>query len=110
MRTQLTVGVPELDLGGYLIPEEGQDPAFGASTITSVHRPPHRCADVLIGTKTPSMIDPFKLKYHEIPFRVPALQSNAGVTPDALLRAEVRVERVNVADVLGRMPALDNQV
>lgn len=56
------------------------------------------------------MIDPFKLKYHEIPFRVPALQSNAGVTPDALLRAEVRVERVNVADVLGRMPALDNQV
>lgn len=43
------VGLP-LVLGGYLIPEEGQDPAFGAS----------------IGTKVPSIIDPFKLKYHLI--------------------------------------------
>ena len=63
-----------------------------------------------IGTKTPSTIDPFKLKYQDIALRVLPLQSKAGVTPEALLKAEMSVERANVFDVLGRMPPLANQL
>lgn len=65
--------------------------------------------NLLMGTNTPSTIDPFKLKYHDIALSVLPLQSKAGVTPEALLKAEVSVERVNVFDVLGMMPALANQ-
>jgi hypothetical protein len=62
-----------------------------------------------MGTKDPSMIDPFRLKYHDMAFSVLPLQSKAGVTPEALFSAEMRVESVNVLDVLGRMLALDSQ-
>lgn len=48
------------------------------------------------------------MKYHEMAFSVFPLQSKAGVTPDALLKAEVRVDRVKVLEVVGRMPASDN--
>lgn len=34
--------------------------------------------DSLNGTKVPSIADPLKLKYHEIPFSLPLLQSSAG--------------------------------
>jgi hypothetical protein len=90
---EVVVGVPEPDLGGYLIPDEGHDPFSIAST----------------GTNCPSIIEPFKLKYQDIAFSVLPLQSKAGVTPAALLSAEVRVERLKVFDVLGVMPAFDNQ-
>lgn len=67
------------DFGGYLIPEEGQLPAKGASIATNV----------------PSMTEPFRLKYQLMPLRAPDVQSSAGVNPpDAVLRAEVRVESV----------------
>lgn len=36
---------------------------------------------VLIGTNTPSMTDPFKLKYQLIWLRAPEVQSRAGITP-----------------------------
>jgi len=42
----VVVGLGLVDLGGYFIPVEGHEPASG----------------VLIGTNTPSTIDPFKLK------------------------------------------------
>jgi len=42
-------------------------------------------------------------------FNVFPLQLNAGVTPDALWSAETRVERLKVFDVVGVMPAFDNQ-
>lgn len=42
----VAVGLGLPDLGGYFIPLEGHEPAFGA----------------LIGTNVPSIIDPFKLK------------------------------------------------
>jgi len=58
------VVVPPL-FGGYLIPLDGQDPAFGA----------------LIGTKVPSIMDPFKLKYQLIWFNAPDVQSSAGTKP-----------------------------
>lgn len=90
---EVVVGVLEPDLGGYLIPDDGHEPDSGAS----------------MGTNTPSTIDPFKLKYHDIALSVLPLQSKAGMTPEALLKAEVSVERVNVFDVLGMMPALANQ-
>lgn len=32
-----------------------------------------------MGTKTPSMTEPFKLKYHEIAFRLDDVQSSEGV-------------------------------
>lgn len=90
---EVVVGVLEPDLGGYMMPDDGHELDVGAS----------------IGTKTPSTIDPFKLKYQDIALRVLPLQVKAGVTPEALLKAETSVERVNVFDVLGRMPPLANQ-
>jgi len=86
--------VPPL-LGGYLIPDEGQEPAFGA----------------LMGTKVPSMIDPFKLKYQLIWFKAPDSQSSAGVKPpDCAANAVVNWDRVKVLDVLGVIPSFSSQV
>ena len=50
--------------------------------------------NIPMATNVPSMRDPFTLKYHSISSRVLPSQFNAGVTPDADLRAEVRVESV----------------
>jgi len=80
--------------GGYLIPDEGQVPASGAS----------------IGTKVPSMMEPFKLKYQLAAFRVLESQLRAGVKPDCAFSAEVSWERVNVLEVLGVIPSFDSQV
>jgi len=88
----VVTGVPVL--GGYLIPLDGQEPPEGA----------------LIGTKTPSMAEPFKLKYQEIAPSEPDVQSSAGVTPAADLRADVRAERVYVLEESGVIPALASQV
>lgn len=75
---------------GYLIPVEGQEPAWGA----------------LIGTKTPSIAEPLRLKYQEMAFKEPEVQSSAGVNPpEAVLRIEVRVARVYVLEDEGVMPA-----
>lgn len=73
------VVVVDPDFGGYLIPDEGQLPATGA----------------LIATNVPSMTEPFRLKYQLMPLRAPDVQSSAGANPpDAVLRAEVRVDSV----------------
>jgi hypothetical protein len=79
---------------GYLIPEEGQVPASGAS----------------IGTNVPSMMEPFKLKYQLIAFSVPEVQLRAGMKPDWACKAEVSCERVKVFEVLGVIPALARNV
>lgn len=99
----------EPDLGGYLMPDDGHELDVGASIqfLISVWLVCHLNSP--IGTKTPSTTDPFKLKYQDIALRVVPLQVKAGVTPEALLKAETSVERVNVFDVLGRMPPLANQ-
>lgn len=87
------VGVP--DFKGYLIPLDGHEPAFGAE----------------IETKTPSMTEPFRLKYQEMALREPDWQSSTGVNPpEADLSADVRVERVYVLVEDGVIPALASQV
>jgi len=80
--------------GGYLIPEEGQDPVSGAS----------------IGTNTPSMMEPFKLKYQLIWLIVLESQSREGVKPDCAFKAEVSCERVKVFELVGVIPALERNV
>lgn len=90
----VVVDVPP-DFRGYLIPLEGQLPASGAD----------------MATKLPSIIDPFKLKYHSIAFNVLPSQFRAGVNPpDSDFKAEVSCDRVNVLEELGVMPWLDSQV
>lgn len=89
----VVTGVP--DFKGYLIPLDGQEPALGAES----------------GTKTPSMIEPFRLKYQEMAFSEPDTQSSAGVNPpEAVRSADVRVASVYVALEDGVMPALASQV
>ena len=83
------VPVEEPDLGGYLMPLELHEPLDGASIMT----------------KSPSMTEPLRLKYHSISFRLLPSQLRAGVTPDALLRALVSDERVWVVLDEGVMPA-----
>ena len=79
----VVVGVPLL--GGYLIPVDGQDPAFGASaTRIKIIRALNLGSMKVylpMGTNVPSMTDPFRLKYHSIWFNVPEVQSRAGVNP-----------------------------
>ena len=57
-------------LGGYLIPEDGQDPAFGASAtgikIIRVFNLGGMGVYLPIGINVPSMTDPLRLKYHSI--------------------------------------------
>ena len=64
----VVVGVPLL--GGYLIPVDGQDPAFGASaTRIKIIRALNLGSMKVylpMGTNVPSMTDPFRLKYHSI--------------------------------------------
>ena len=62
-----------------------------------------------MGTKVPSMTEPFRLKYHSIAFRLAPSQFNAGVTPVADLRAEVSVESEYVLLLSGVMPAFDKK-
>jgi len=82
------VGVPVF--GGYLIPVDGHDPAFGE----------------LMGTNVPSMREPLMLKYQLIALMEPLEQSSAGVKPpDPVFRAAIRVERLNVWVVDGVIPA-----
>ena len=80
-------------LGGYLMPLEPHEPFEGAS----------------MATNSPSMTEPLRLKYHSIAFSVLPSQLSAGVTPEALLRAEVSVESVNVLLEEGVMPASASQ-
>jgi hypothetical protein len=58
----VVVGVPDPVLGGYLRPVEPQVPALGASgciALTNNHLDMQN--HLLMGTRVPSMIDPFKL-------------------------------------------------
>lgn len=90
---EVVVLVAEPDLSGYLIPLDGQLPDSIAS----------------MGTKVPSMTDPFKLKNHSIALRVLPSHSKAGVTPEADFSAEVNDDKVWVAVLLGVMPAAASQ-
>lgn len=82
-------------LTGYLMPLEGQEPAAGAD----------------IGTKVPSIMDPLRLKYQLMAFKVLPLQLNAGVNPpDAAFKADVSEERVCVAELDGVIPWFANQL
>ena len=67
------------------------------------------CTNSPIGTKVPSMREPFTLKYHSISLRVLPSQFNAGVTPEASFSAFVRVESVKVLLEEGVMPAAESQ-
>ncbi len=81
-----------------------------------------------IGTKVPSIIEPFRLKYQLIELSFLLSQSSAGVnpydarsenlrrsyitplTPDPVLRAEVRLAKVCVVDDDGVIPAFSSHV
>lgn len=58
---------------------------------------------------SPSIIEPFKLKYQDMAFSVFPLQPNDGVTPATFSSAEDKVDRLKVLDVLGVIPASDSQ-
>ena len=66
----VVVVVDEPLLGGYLIPVDGQDPAFGASATRIKIIRTLSVGDMEVylpmGTNMPSMTDPFRLKYHSI--------------------------------------------
>ena len=62
-----------------------------------------------IMTKSPSMTEPLRLKYHSIEFRLLLSQLSAGVTPDASLSASVSVVSVYVLLDEGVMPASASQ-
>ena len=70
------------------MPREGQVPAFGASTKERKERcdvdgsnEKKSHLDLPISTNSPSITDPFKLKYQVTPFKTFFLQSRPGVTP-----------------------------
>lgn len=85
--------LPEPDFGGYLIPLDGQDPSSGAS----------------MATKLPSIRDPLRLKYQLMEFKLLPSQLNAGFTPAADSKAEVRVDRLYVLLLDGVIPPLFSQ-
>lgn len=81
---ELLVAVVVIDTGvpvftGYRMPVDGQVPASGAE----------------MGTNTPSITDPIRLKYHDIPSRVFPSQSRDGAKPpDCVVSAEVSASNV----------------
>lgn len=94
------------DLGGYLT-DDPQEPFSAASTTRRLSEMslfvPARYLPM--GRKSPSITDPFKLKYQLIWVTVLPSQSNEGVTPEASSKAFVIWDNVYVLLALGVIPA-----
>lgn len=101
---------------GYLIPLEGQSLSTGESSSGCFQHGMIPIIDELtpmyspMGTNVPSIIDPFKLKYHAISFKLLPSHVSIGVTPASAASAFSSDVSVCVVEEDGVMPWLASHV